>query len=98
MKTIGYLDCFGCAETGALGIDSLAIAADSWRQAQFDEAIAEIGSKLPFSQGNAGILEHPPFDQVIEGAFRRVVLDQRQGFLSLKVKVSTVVKVGGAKA
>jgi hypothetical protein len=29
VKTIGYLDCFGCAETGTLGIDSLAIAADS---------------------------------------------------------------------
>jgi hypothetical protein len=48
--------------------------------------------------GNAAILEHSLIDQVIEGALRRVVLDQRQGFSSLKVKINTVVNVGGVKA
>jgi hypothetical protein len=48
--------------------------------------------------GNAAILEHSPIDHVIEGALRRVVLDQRQGFSSLKVKINTVVNVGGVKA
>jgi hypothetical protein len=28
VKAIRYLDCFGCDATGALGVDSLAIAAD----------------------------------------------------------------------
>jgi hypothetical protein len=53
---------------------------------------------LYFEAEYAAILEHSLIDQVIEGALRRVVLDQRQGFSSLKVKINTVVNVGGAKA